>query len=123
MKTRTFLALTLIGLATLSGCAHNEESARTVPPPEVTDAIFRVGQNDVVQIKGEYFKVQSNNKSDVVASLNGRNWIPAKKIIESSPTEYVVVLPYGPDFPQVWVRVYGMNEKFSDPYLVHVQRR
>ena len=124
MKTCTAVALILISLAGLAGCTPAAKpSDAAIPPPTISDAVYPPGSLDTIRITGEYFKTKSTEKNDVVVSLNGRNWAPAKKILESSPTEYVAVIPYGPAFPTVWVRVYGMNTEYSSVALIHVQRQ
>ena len=120
MKTCILSVLAASLLVLFSGCAHEDDSGR-IPPPTITDAVYWQGVDQIATITGDFFKAKSTYKGDVIVSLNGRNWTPAKKIMESSATKYVAVLPYGPDFPEVWVRVYGINEKFSDPYLVHAK--
>lgn len=123
MKTHNPLFLPLISLAIFSGCAPIEKGPEVViPPPTISDAFFPPGKLETIRITGEYFKMKSTSKSDVVVSINGRNWTPAKKIVDSSPTEYEAEIPYDAS-SQIWVRVYGMSEDYSGPYLVHVQRR
>jgi hypothetical protein len=121
MTTRAYLTALVISLASLCGCAPVVQSRPPeIPPPEITSAKFQLGQPYTVVIVGEFFKIKSDNKKDVVVSLNGRNWIAATSISESSPTSYTAVLPYGVSFPQVWVRVYGIDEEYSQPMLVQV---
>jgi hypothetical protein len=123
MKTRALFALTVLCLAALCGCGQVAREPDGNPPPTISDAVYLPGSLDTISITGEYFKLKSTLKGDVVVSLNGRNWTPAKKILESSPTRYVAVIPYGPAYPDVWVRVFGMNEEYSSVALIHVQRR
>jgi hypothetical protein len=122
MLNRTAWAVTLLLMGAIAGCESQNAAPSTdlIPPPEVTDAVFYDNHNhENVFITGVYFKLQSDYRMDVIASLNGRNWAPARKIMESSSTNYKVTLPYGAEYPQVWVRVYGMNGQFSPPFLVH----
>jgi hypothetical protein len=120
-------ALVFIGLAVLisclAGCTPVAPTPPEIPPAVISHAAFIPGEVDTVLIDGEFFKIQSDDKKDVVVSLNGRNWFPAKSITKSSPTSYTAVLPYGIAFPQVWVRVYGMNDDYSGTYLVEGLRR
>jgi hypothetical protein len=122
MKTRNLSLFPLICLAALSGCATGEKPAGEMPDATISDAYYPPGEVGTIHIKGEFFKMKSDNKSDVVVSLNGQRWKPATKIVESSPTEYIANIPYNAAFPQVWVRVYGMNSKYSDLFLIHVWR-
>jgi hypothetical protein len=123
MTTRNSVMCSLFSLALLAGCATTPQPTDEIPPPEITEAVFRVGSLDTCYISGAYFKLKSNNKSDVIASLNGRNWSPAVKILTFSGTEYSAILPFGPDYPQVYVRIYGMNETYSEPFIVYVAKR
>jgi hypothetical protein len=81
-----------------------------------------LGEQKKLVITGEYFKIKSDSKMDVVESLNGRNWESATKIVESEPTKYTVIVPHGIEFKDVWVRVYGMDGEYSPPALVHVEK-
>jgi hypothetical protein len=123
MTTRIFVMCFPLYLILMGGCASTPPRSDDIPPPEITEAVFRVGSLDTCFISGAYFKLKSNNKMDVIASLNGRNWSPSLKILSASPTSFSAILPYGPDYPQVFVRVYGMNDTYSEPFLVHVARR
>jgi hypothetical protein len=124
MTMRISVMCSLLCLTLLTGCATTPASTtEQIPPPEITEAVFKVGSLDTCFISGFYFKLKSNSKSDVIASLNGRNWSPSLKILDASPTSFTVILPYGPDHPQVFVRVYGMNGEYSEPFLVFVAKR
>ena len=123
MKTFRHSILVLIVAATFAGCAHTEQSkSPDLPPPTISNATFQLGHPYTVVITGEFFKIKSDSKKDVLVSLNGRNWEAAKSITNSSPVSYTADLPYGINFPQVWVRVYGLNEEYSGPFLVHGQK-
>jgi hypothetical protein len=121
MKTLGYSICVLICCAVFIGCAPIEEN-NAVPPPTITQATYIMGQPNTILITGEFFKIKSDDKKDVIVSLNGRNWQPAKAIGSSSPTSYTADIPYGIDFPEVWVRVYGINEEYSDPCWIKGQR-
>ncbi|HET6247683.1 MAG TPA: hypothetical protein VFE47_08305 [Tepidisphaeraceae bacterium] len=109
----------VIILGFMAGCsALAPEPKPEVPPATISAAAFRAGEPFTVVITGEFFKIKSDNKKDVIVSLNGRNWFPATSISDSSPTGYTAVLPYGVSFPNLWVRVYGMDGEYSQPFLV-----
>ena len=40
--------------------------------------------------------------------------------MESSPTVYKATIPYSSSYPNVYVRVFGMNGDYSPPVLVHL---
>ena len=108
----------------LGGCATvNESKPDAAPAPVIFDAGFQLGDHQKAVLIGEYFKIKSDRKIDVIESLNGRNWEPAIQIVDSAPDRYTVILPYGIEFPDVWVRIYGMNGEYSAPVLVHGQRQ
>ncbi|HWE03846.1 MAG TPA: hypothetical protein VG326_15685 [Tepidisphaeraceae bacterium] len=122
MMNRTAWGLTLVIIATVAGCASdNSAPPGTVPAPEISSAVFYDSKDhENVFITGAYFKLKSDNRLDVIASLNGRNWTQARRIMDSSSTIYKATIPYGAEYPQVWVRVYGMNGEYSPPFLVHL---
>jgi hypothetical protein len=123
MINRTAWGLFLISIAVIAGCASSDAPLPpgVVPPPEITSAVFYDNKDhENVYITGEYFKIQSDNRMDVIASLDGRNWTRARKIMDSSPTTYKATIPYNASYPQVYVRVYGMNGDYSPPFLVRL---
>lgn len=113
----------ILWMVALSGCQQPPPTASAdapPPPPTITDALFYDHNNhDNVAIVGEFFPIKPAQRADVIASPNGTAWKPAIRILQASPTEMRATLPYGPEFPRVWVRVYGMNGQYSEPFLVH----
>lgn len=114
----------LIGLGCLAstwtiGCSSTPAPVEETPPPRIFDAAFNPDDHDYVLIRGEYFKFEKNDPNDVLASPSGANWKPAIKIIEASGTSYKVSIPYTSEYPNVWIRVYGINETYSEPFLIH----
>ncbi len=104
----------------LSGCRpHTPPPEPAVPPPVITDAFYDVGNREYVIIKGEFFKFPSDSKLDVIATLNGRDWRPSARITESTGLNYRAAIAYGPQYPKVFVRVFGINGAYSEPFLVH----
>ncbi|HZK80040.1 MAG TPA: hypothetical protein VFC46_03215 [Humisphaera sp.] len=123
MMNRTAWGLFLICMTAIAGCAPNETPRPfgVAPPPEITSAIYYDNKNrENVYITGAYFKLQSDNRIDVVASIDGHTWVQARKIMESSPTVYKATIPYNSSYPNVYVRVFGMNGDYSPPVLVHL---
>ena len=122
MKIQMTMFVALALAASLGGCGTRGPQSATVqvPSPEVKDAVFYDEKNhDYAFISGEYFKMSSDNRLDVVASLDGSTWKPARTVFASSSTEYKARLPFDASYPKVWVRVFGMNGEYSEPFLVH----
>lgn len=122
---RNCLATLCIALALvmMAGCAATHETPPEIPPPVISRASFSISAPTTVVITGEFFKINSDNKKDVIVSLNGSNWLAATNITDSSPTSYTAVVPYGINYPAVWVRVYGMDNQYSAPYLIQGQTK
>lgn len=118
---KPIIAIFAASVLLLAGCSSNKGSAELyVPPPVVTDAVYYDSHNhNYVYITGEFFQLDGDTPLDVVTSFNGARWVPAIKIFHASAREYKVSLPYGPEYPEVWVRVYGMNHEYSEPFRVH----
>jgi hypothetical protein len=121
MRTFSHSILVLIFAAALCGCVTQEENTE-IPPPTITKAAFVMGYSNTVTIRGEFFKIKSDNMKDVLVNIGGNKWEPAKAITDSSPTSYTADLPYGINFPEVWVRVFGLNGEYSGPFLVQGQQ-
>ena len=120
MKTRTLLIVTIFSFLMLGGCASpNKSEENEVPRAVITNVEYDAADRDAVVISGEYFKYPSDNRNDVICSLNAGDWQPAKKIVDSSGLKYKAVLPYGQDFAHVWIRVYGLRNEYSEAYLLH----
>jgi len=121
MKRCTLWTVVSICLSLLAGCANQDPSAKSgaIPAAKITDARYDPATHEFVVIDGEYFKAPSESKLDVITSLDGRDWKQARKIISSGAMSYKATIPYGPEYPNVWVRVYGMDGQFSQPYRVH----
>ena len=121
MKQTIALVLLSGAILSLAGCGSIKvPDAVHIPPPVIADAVYYDSRNhENVFITGEFFRMESTTPLDVVASFNGGKWLPAVKILKSSAREYRVTLPFGPEYPSVWVRVYGMNGQYSEPVRVH----
>ena len=119
--------IALAGVLSIGGCAHkaaNKSSGdwrENLPAPVVESAIYlpaQSGSRETVHITGRYFKLKSNSKDDVITSTDLLHWEPARKIIDSSGTEYTAIVAHGAGFPKVYVRVYGENPRYSDPVSI-----